>query len=169
MSHEPSVPAAAVRVVGPVHAFFSRIGGKIMTYRHLVLIGLMCGAPGVAVAQFTTFIPPQNKVVDSVKAVVVAQQVAHSDSIVNTQLTNIKTWVDSAAGTMGVPTSMADTTAASTAVAVRSDSVTMVNGRRAPATASALPLIALLGAVTLGVGLLLVSGRPEPARSHPRA
>ena len=59
---------------------------------------------------------------------------------------------DSLATAPGV---MADTT-------VRG-ATTMRNGSRAPETASALPLIALLGGVTLSVGLLLLAG-PKLAR-----
>jgi hypothetical protein len=144
---------------------------EIMLYRRLLAVALVVGMPGLARAQFTTFIPPRAKAVDSVKAVVAAQAVARSDSIVNTQLTNIKTWVDSAAGTMSAaPTTAADTIAASTSASVtaRSDTVAMRNGRRAPATASALPLIALLGLGAIAAGLLLLAGAEKPNEAHVR-
>ncbi|MDB4876753.1 MAG: hypothetical protein JWM41_3199 [Gemmatimonadetes bacterium] len=140
-----------------------------MSYRRFFLLALIAGLPRIAGAQFTTFIPPQNKVVDSVKAVVVAQTQARADSVVSMQLTNMKTWVDSAAGVAPVPATAADSLAASSAVAMPPLSTTtpMPNGSRAPATASALPLIALLGAGLLGFGIFLVAG-PRPARSRAR-
>ncbi len=132
-----------------------------MSYRRLLVVALIAGLPGIASAQFTTFIPPQPKVVDSVKAVVAAATVARKDSVVNMQLTNMKTWVDSAAGVAQAPVSAtaADSLFASAAVASTPMPATkMVNGQRAPATASALPLIALLGGATLSVGLLVLAG-----------
>lgn len=127
----------------------------------LVLIGLL---PGVARAQFTTFIPPQPKAVDSVKAVVAAQTKAQSDSVVNMQLTNMKTWVDSAAGIAPLPATAPDTVATTAAPVPATPAATVMrNGRRAPATASSLPLIALIGAITLALGMFLLAS-PEPAR-----
>jgi hypothetical protein len=142
-----------------------------MSYRRLFVLALVAGLPGIAGAQFTTFIPPRAKVVvDSAKTVVAAATVARTDSAVNMRLTNMKTWVDSAAGVAAVPAPMtaADSLATATTVASADTSVpatTMRNGTRAPATASALPLIALLGAATLSVGLLLLAG-PKPARKR---
>jgi hypothetical protein len=138
-----------------------------MSYRRLFVLALIAGLPGIAGAQFTTFIPPQPKVVDSVKAVVAAATVARTDSVVNMQLTNMKTWVDSAAGVAPVPMTVADSlaTTATTVASAEVPPATMVNGQRAPATASALPLIALLGASTLSVGLLLLAG-PRLARKR---
>jgi hypothetical protein len=170
-----------------------------MSHRHLLVLALIAGLPEIAGAQFTTFIPPQNRVADSAKAVVVAQQKAKADSVVNLQITNMKTWVDSAAGSLpAVPATAPDsqapaitkpttvpatvpatvpTTAPTTTVpdsAVKSAG--MRNGERAPATASALPLFALLGAIGVAIGVfLLVSARssnprpgdPGPARVRP--
>src|SRR3954466_15958143 len=70
-------------------------GGDDMSYRRMLVLALLASVPTVASAQFTTFIPPQNKVADSVKAAVVAEQKAQSDSLSRTQLTNMRTWVDS--------------------------------------------------------------------------
>ena len=133
-----------------------------MSYRHLLVLAALAGVPQFATAQFTTFIPPKNKVVDSVKAAVVAEQKAHADTAASMRLTNMKTWVDSAAGVLPVPTTAVDSLAAAVPA---SDTVTMRNGARAPATASALPLIALLGATMLVVGAMLLGG-PRPARAR---
>ena len=135
-----------------------------MSHGRLLVLALIGLFPGVARAQFTTFIPPQPKAVDSVKAVVVAQAKAQTDSVVNMQLTNMKTWVDSAAGITPLPATAPDTVAPTTAPVTATPAATVIrNGRRAPATASSLPLIALIGAVTLALGLFLI-GSPEPAR-----
>ena len=64
--------------------------------------------PGIARAQFTTFIPPVNKTADSVKAAVVAEQKVQQDSVTTAQMTNMKTWVDSAAGILPTPVTAVD-------------------------------------------------------------
>jgi cytochrome b len=139
--------------------------------RHLIVLALVAGVPGIASAQFTTFIPPKATVVDSVKAVVVAQKQARTDSVVNMQLTNMKTWVDSAAGVAPAPMTAADSletmNAMNTSVAATTTATetTMRNGSRAPATASALPFIALLGVGVLGLGMFLLAG-PRAARTR---
>ena len=137
-----------------------------MSHGRLLALALIAILPGVARAQFTTFIPPQPKAVDSVKAVVTAQAKAQTDSVVNMQLTNMKTWVDSAAGIASLPATAADTVARAAALlpATPAAATVMRNGRRAPATASSLPLIALIGAITLGLGLFLLAS-PDPG-SH---
>lgn len=141
-----------------------------MYLRTICLIAVLGVAPRVAGAQFTTFIPPQNKVADSVKAAVVAEQKAQADSVAAMQITNMKTWVDSAAGLAPTPTTAADSLARSIAA---NDTTTAVinafpNAARAPETASLLPLIVLLGTLSLGVGgLLLVRGREDrPAEAR---
>lgn len=139
-----------------------------MSYRRLLVLALIAGLPGIAGAQFTTFIPPQPKAVDSVKAVVAAATVAHTDSVVNMRLTNMKTWVDSAAGLAAVPMTAADSLATANTVVAMDTTMparAMRDGTRAPATASMLPLIALIGASTLTVGLLLLRA-PKPARKR---
>jgi hypothetical protein len=148
-----------------------------VSHRRLLVLALIAGLPGFAGAQFTTFIPPQHKKADSVKAAVVAQQKAQTDTSIQMQLANMKTWVDSAAGLVPTPTTAVDsanavvptTPAATTPVAMPAtpmpaDTIAMKNGARAPATASALPLLVLLGGVTLMVGVLLLRGAPTPAR-----
>lgn len=135
-----------------------------MPHRRLFALSLIVALPAVAAAQFTTFIPPQAKAVDSAKAAVAAQKTAQADTSLNTRLTNLKTWVDSAAGVVATPTPARDSLAAANptvsprdSVSVRaSDTATFRNGARAPATASDLPLLALLGAGALGLGALIL-------------
>jgi hypothetical protein len=136
-----------------------------MSYRHLLAFAFVAGISSAASAQFTTFIPPQVKAADSVKTAVANQQRAVADSIQRVQLTNMKTWVDSAAGVVAPPVAArADSLMAAppdslTRSQVATDSApTLKNGARAPETASDLPLLALLGAMGLGIGTVLLAG-----------
>jgi len=122
---------------------------------------MLAGMPATAAAQFTTFIPPQTRVADSVKAVVAAAEKAQTDSAVNMQLTNMKTWVDSAAGISTPPVTAADS--ATVGLATVPETTTFTNGARAPETASDLPTLVLIGAVLLALGTLLLADR-RPSR-----
>ena len=121
---------------------------------------LVAIAPAYAAAQFTTFIPPK-KTPDSVKAATVAVQRAKADSITTAALTNMKTWVDSAAGVV-VPTDSASAVDRLTA-----DTTHVGAGMRAPATASELPLVALVGLAAFGIGGLLLG--PSAGKRKRRA
>lgn len=149
-----------------------------MPNSRLLIIALLVASPVVASAQFTTFIPPRNPVADSVKAVVVADQKAQADTAVAMRLTNMKTWVDSAAGLAPTSTSAADSLADSLAVnrvatdttvaavtSVTADTIPLPNGARAPATASMLPLLVVAGGVLIAFGGLLLRRR-RPARER---
>jgi hypothetical protein len=125
----------------------------------LLVLACVASVPKIAEAQFTTFIPPKNKVADSVKAAVVAQQKAQDDSLSHAQLTNLKTWVDSAAGLTPVPVTAADSVAQGVTA---TDTTTFRNGARAPATATDLPLLVLLGISALLLGAFLLSDGAEP-------
>lgn len=123
----------------------------------LLIIAL---APTAAAAQFTTFIPPPNQVKDSIKAAVVAEQKATTDSITRAQIANMKTWVDSAAGIVVPPT---DT--AFVVNTVTGDTVPMAvvrsPGMVAPNTASPVPFLLATGIVGMLLGLVMVR-RPRP-------
>ncbi|MFI5227990.1 MAG: hypothetical protein ACHQWU_02905 [Gemmatimonadales bacterium] len=133
-------------------------------FRRLLVLALIASLPATVHAQFTTFIPPRPKVADSVKAATMAAQTAATDSAVNMQLTNMKTWVDSAAGIAGPPVTAADSLAAGLSAAPNpADSAQFRNGLPAPATASDLPLLALVGAALLALGVLMLSMEdPKP-------
>jgi hypothetical protein len=121
--------------------------------------------PGIAGAQFTTFIPPVDRTADSVKAAAVAEQKAQQDSTVATQLTNMKTWVDSAAGLAQTSSPIADSLSiAPTPPATAIDTTTFVNGTRAPATASTLPMLMILGLGLICAGVIVGRGAPERRR-----
>jgi hypothetical protein len=120
------------------------------------VLACLVGVPQIAEAQFTTFIPPKNKVADSVKAAVVAEQKATEDSLSQAHITNMKTWVDSAAGLMPTTTSEPEPLA--------TDTLALRNGVRAPATATSLPLVVLLGTLALLLGAYLLSDTPQGAK-----
>jgi hypothetical protein len=145
--------------------------GIIVTFRRLLTLALVAGMPGIARAQFTTFIPPVNKTADSIKAAVVAEQKAQQDSTVTAQMTNMKTWVDSAAGILPTPVMPVDSvTQVGTATTTTFDSTAFYNGTRAPATAGSLPLLALLGVGLIFAGVLVSRGdRRVRARARSRS
>jgi len=109
-------------------------------------------------AQITTYIaPPRPPGANSV-AVTAADSIRR-DSVQRAAIANMKAWVDSAAG-VSVPRSVADSTT------VANDSSRTVvtsfsNGTVAPATASDLPALAILGLIGLAVGAGLLANRPR--------
>ena len=138
-----------------------------MSYRRLIFLAL-CALPTISWAQFTTFIPPQNKLADSAKTAVVAQEQARTDSVMRIKLTDMKAWVDSAAGSLALPTNATDPTAAPIptpardtgmlSVAAADSAARLRHGARAPNTASDLPMLALLGAIGLAIGTVMLAG-----------
>jgi len=137
-----------------------------MSKRWILSLILVASAPAAASAQFTTFITPPNPAKDSIKAAVVAEQKAVSDSITHAQIANMKTWVDSAAGVVVPPT---DT--AFRVQTVTGDTVTTMtsNGVVAPNTASPVPFLFVTGLVGLLLGFLMVRApRPKESRYDER-
>jgi hypothetical protein len=112
-------------------------------------------------AQITTYIAPPRPQPLSALAVATADS-ATKDSVQRVTLTNMKAWVDSAAG---VPVPAYVGTVDSAALANdpgRPVTTTFSDGTVAPATASDLPALAVLGLVGLIVGArLLVPSRRE--------
>jgi hypothetical protein len=130
-----------------------------VSHRWVVALAIIAALPAVAFAQFTTFIAPPNPVKDSIKAAVVAEQRAVSDSITHAQITDMKTWVDSAAGI--VPTPPADTV-----FPPQRRTTATSNGAIAPETASPLPFLLALGGGSMLLGVLLLRRpRPNPRRT----
>jgi hypothetical protein len=143
-----------------------------MSYRRLFFLALLAGLPTMTWAQFTTFIPPQNKLADSAKTVAVAQERARTDSVMRIKMTEMKAWVDSAAGTVALPTTSADPTTTPTPVvpttvardtaalttAASDSALRLRHGAKAPNTASDLPLLALIGAIALAIGTVMLAG-----------
>jgi hypothetical protein len=112
--------------------------------------------PPPAQAQFTTYIAPPTKTKDSVKAAIVAEQKAVQDSVTRSQISDMKTWVDSAAG-ISVPRTLADSVRIADSSRITDSSVTsFANGAIAPATASALPWFVFFGVAGVVGGALLL-------------
>lgn len=141
----------------------------ILSFASIVLIS------SPASAQFTTFIvPPPKAKVDSAKAVIAAAQTAHADSAARLTLSDMKAWVDSAAGatSAGTPVPPVDTMAAplrtdvSPAPASSPSSTRFSDGAIAPSTASPLPALALAGFALIIIGGALL--RLQPKRIKPK-
>ena len=137
-------------------------------------IGLILSAaalltPAALPAQFTTFVAPSRKAAsESAKPSVVAVAKARADSVSRMSLTDMKSWVDSAAGTTkpaltATDTAMtsADTVMAPTPVssATARTTTTFSNGAIAPNTATSLPTLLVVGLLSLTAGLVLLRRR----------
>lgn len=132
---------------------------------------LLAIAPERAAAQFTGVVSPPPRQVEAV-APVAADSIRSDSLLAATRLTDMKTWVDSAAGTLGVATTATPAepgamssggsgTAGHDATGREADP-TFRDGAPAPDTATSLPLLALIGATTLCAGLLLRRQTPAP-------
>ncbi len=138
------------------------------------LAALLLALPVSAGAQFTTFTAPPPKVQRAAAETAAARAQARTDSIQRVVLTDMKAWVDSAAGALAiappdsgvaqVATPARDSTAAPRADSVigpagaprRADGATTFrDGAPAPDTATPIPTAALAGVILLGAGLLL--------------
>ncbi len=148
-------------------------------FRFATALALVTLSAGSLRAQFTAVIGAPKTSAPAVAAAQQKQEAARQDSVAKVTLTNMKAWVDSAAGTAGTVTPMtaADTaivaaakTSAAPAAAATAHMHTAVakgdvvdstfrNGGRAPNTASPLPLLALLGAASLAAGMALLRRR----------
>jgi LPXTG-motif cell wall-anchored protein len=132
----------------------------------LLLTAAALLTPAVVLAQFTSFVaPPRKAAVDSTRPTVAAAK-TKADSVARMSLTDMKTWVDSAAGTSTQVAMASDTTAAasasvpvpaaSTNASGRNTTTTFSSGSIAPNTASPLPFYLATGLVTLSAGLFLL-------------
>lgn len=120
-------------------------------------------APSVLSAQFTTFVaPPQKQAAETTAKPMVATAKAKGDSISRMTLTDMKAWVDSAAGTSTQLAAVSDTTLAQSNPAAPLPPVpnaehrttTFSNGAVAPSTATALPTYLVTGLLIFGAGLV---------------
>ena len=145
-----------------------------MKLRHATTVMLFSAAmmltPAALSAQFTTFVaPPRKATVDSVKPTPTVAK-AKADSVSRMSLSDMKAWVDSAAGTSTQVATANDTTMAeANAAAVATQPATPTrtttsfsNGAIAPNTATSLPTYLVAGLVTFAAGLLLLK-RPRRA------
>src|SRR5687768_13602809 len=153
------------------HSHRQRYREGTVKYHTLVVLAFSTLLPAGASAQFTTFVTPPRPRVDSASTPATpAQQRVAADSVARVAITNMKAWVDSAAGDVvvnrtdstgrpiaapGPVTSGAVTPAGRDAAAPESTTV-FRDGARAPDTATWLPLLLLIGTSAVGVGVLLL-------------
>lgn len=141
-----------------------------MRYQKLVILAFSTLLPATALGQFTTFVTPPRPRVDTARAqpVTPAQQQAAADSMARVAITNMKAWVDSAAGDVvvnridstGRPVAATGPVTAGSRTAAESTTV-FREGARAPDTATWLPLLVLIGTGAIGVGVVLLRWRPS--------
>jgi hypothetical protein len=113
-----------------------------------------------AQAQITSYVAPP-RAPASTREMVAAADSAKRDSVAQVSMTNMKAWVDSAAG-VPVPAHVGRVdTAALTNDPGRPVTTTFSEGSVAPATASNLPTLALVGVVCVAVGAALLAIRPK--------
>jgi hypothetical protein len=130
--------------------------------------------PATAAGQFTTFTPPRPRVDSARIAPTPAQQQATADSATRVAITNMKAWVDSAAGDVvvnrvdstGRPVAApgpvtSGATPSDRAATPAESTMTFRDGARAPDTATWLPLLVLVGTGAVGAGVLLLRWRPS--------
>jgi len=110
-------------------------------------------------AQITTYVAPPRPLAPSPQAVATADSVKR-DSVQQATMTNMKAWVDSAAG-VTIPARVGTDSSAMVNDPGRPVVTTFSNGTVAPATASELPTLAVLGAFLLliGAGILVSRSR----------
>ena len=143
-----------------------------MTSRAAILsLAFAIAAPTAASAQFTTFIAQPSAKIDSAKAAIVAETKARTDSVTRTTLTDMRAWVDSAAGvsstSVQTDTLPEPVTNAPPPLPTPNNTTTSFsNGAVAPDTASALPLITILGLASLSLGIVMIAGRAGNRRGR---
>ena len=143
--------------------------GTVKYYR-LVILAFSTLLPATALGQFTTFVTPPRARVDTTTQVQAtpAQQRATTDSLSRVAITNMKAWVDSAAGDVVVNRTdstgrpVAATGPVTSGATAPAESTTVFrDGARAPDTATWLPLMILIGTGALVVGVGLLRWRPS--------
>ena len=110
-------------------------------------------------AQITTYVAPPRPPLPSPQAIAAADSVRR-DSVKTVNVTNMKAWVDSAAG-VSVPTSVGTDSSAMANDPGRPEVTTFSEGSVAPATASDLPALAIFGGMVMLVGAGLLITRPR--------
>ena len=105
-------------------------------------------------AQITTYVAPRRT---ATPQLIAAADSARRDSVATATMTNMKAWVDSAAG-VAVPARVGDTVVVDPGVPDRAVT-TFADGAVAPATASDLPMLAFGGVLAIGIGAALLTTR----------
>ena len=131
----------------------------------LTLVTLVT-VPAVAEAQFTTVVAPPREKEVAQSAQTGAEARARADSLMRARLGDMREWVDSAAVAIAGNIDTTRVEAVDSGVVVREPEVErrptteFREGAPAPATATGLPTLALIGIGVLGLGAVLI-GRPR--------
>ena len=118
------------------------------------LVAALVGLSNVAGAQITTYIAPPKPAMTP--QMVAAADSARKDSVAVVATTNMKAWVDSAAG-VTVPERVGDSTVVDPGKPV----TTFSDGTVAPNTASLLPALGAFGITAVLVGAAMLVKRPR--------
>jgi hypothetical protein len=110
-------------------------------------------------AQITTYVAPPRPLAASPQ-LVAATDSARRDSVSQATVTNMKAWVDSAAG-VSVPAHVGDSIPANDPGRPDPVVTTFESGSVAPATASSLPTLLAFGGLALALGVALRMRRPR--------
>lgn len=132
-----------------------------------VSVVILITIPAAAQAQFTTVVAPPRAKQVAQSAESEADARARADSLMRARLGDMREWVDSAAVAIaGVPDTTRVEVVDSGVVAREPErpaprpTTEFREGAPAPATASGLPTLALIGIGALGLGAILI-GRPR--------
>jgi hypothetical protein len=125
--------------------------------RTLFMSAALMLAANVASAQITTYIVPPRPLAPSPLAVATADS-ARKDSVAMANMTNMKAWVDSAAG-VTVPAHVGGVDSSALVNDPGRPVTTFSDGSVAPATASDLPTLAIAGILGLAIGAALLRNR----------
>jgi hypothetical protein len=125
--------------------------------RTLFMSAALMFAANVASAQITTYIVPPRPLAPSPLAVATADS-ARKDSVAMANMTNMKAWVDSAAG-VTVPAHVGGVDSSALVNDPGRPVTTFSDGSVAPATASDLPTLAIAGILGLAIGAALLRNR----------
>ena len=113
-----------------------------------------------AQAQITTYVAPP-RAPAATREMVAAADSARRDSVAQVSMTNMKAWVDSAAG-VPVPAHVGQVDSAALANDPgRPVTTTFSDGSVAPATASNLPTLAVIGVICFALGAVLLAIRSK--------
>ena len=123
-------------------------------FRAAIVAAVLVGLSSAAGAQITTYIAPPKPAMTP--QMVASADSATKDSVAAVAVTNMKAWVDSAAG-VTVPASIGD----STVDPGKPDLTTFSNGAVAPNTATSLPALAVFGVLVALAGLAILMRKQE--------
>lgn len=122
-------------------------------FRAAIAAAVLLGLSSAASAQITTYIAPPKPITPQMVA---SADSATRDSVAAVAVTNMKAWVDSAAG-VTVPASVGD----STVDPGKPELTTFSNGAIAPNTATSLPALGLFGVLVALAGLAILMRKRE--------